>query len=393
MKKLRLRRPRLSLENLTGLAVLVIASSLLLGRLVALLPGMSTYERILPSVSDSLHALWTLPVNLPLVVARGFVAAIAPGSGIGVSRLPGVLLALITACMMYWLLQRWYGYRLALFGMLLFLTAPWFLRVGRLATSDIVFPLGMTTILVLAALWHNPKRGRLLLYATTAVAAVLLYIPGMIWLLLGVLLIERRNVLAQLSASKLHTFLNVLLGIILLLPMIHALTLRWQNVHFFVGLPTAWPSPLDFIEQFAHVWQYLFIGGWHNPVYNLGGLPIVDIVIGLFFIVGIYLHAQHPHATRTKTHLYLGLVGALLIALQTVSFSLILPIVVVMAVGGVGYLLHLWLKVFPRNPLARGFGIGLMAVVLCFTMAYNVRNYYVAWPHSPVTRAAFQRQP
>lgn len=393
MKKLRLW-PRLSLESYTILAVLVTTSALLLFRLVSLLPGMSSkYEAVLPSVSASLHTLWELPVNLPLIISQGFVAAVSSNPGIGLSRLPNVLLALITALLMFWLLRRWYGYRLALFGMFLMLTAPWFLHVGRLASDDIVYPFAMTVTLVLAALWHNPKHGKWLLYVSLATAALLLYVTGAVWLLFGIVLLERRNIWQQLKASKLHTSLGLLLAVALLVPMAHSLLLHWQNLRLFAGLPSTWPSIIDFASQFGRVWQYLFIGGWQNPVYNLGKLPVIDIVVGLLFIVGIYLHTKHPKASRTRTHAYLWIVGTTLIALQTVSYSLILPVVVVMAVGGVGYLLHLWLRVFPRNPLARTFGIGLMAAVLCFTVAYNLRNYYVAWPGSPETRAAFQQQP
>ena len=320
MKKLR-RLPRLSLENYTLLAVLLVAGGLLAFRLVSLLPGMSTYEQVLPSVSSSLHTLWELPINLPLILARGFVAAVSPSTGIGLSRLPNVLLALILALMMFWLLKRWYGYRLALFGMLLLLTAPWFLRTGRLASSDIVYPLGMTTVLVLAALWHGSKRGRLLLYFTAATSAILLYIPGMIWLLIGVGVIERRSIWQHGKSLKKHALLSLLLALTLLIPMAHSLVLHWQNIKLFVGLPIALPTVLGFAQEFARVWQYLFIGGWHNPVYNLSGLPIVTVVVSILVIVGIYLHSKHPSSSRTRTHLYLWLIGTILIAPMAQDFS------------------------------------------------------------------------
>ena len=394
MKKLRLWQ-RLSLEKYTVLAVFVAACSLLVFRLVSLLPGLSSGEQPLPGVRTILSSIWNEPWYLPMHLSQLVVSALAPATTIGTSRLPSVLLAIVLALLAYWLLRRWYGYRLALFGILLLLTAPWFLHVGRLSTADIVFPLGMISVLALAAAWHQPKKPRLLLYSSAIAVGLLLYIPGMIWLIAGVMYIERRNIITQAKAAKKHAALSAAIMGMLLIPLIHALVVNIHAYPMFLGFAWRdWTDPMQLGLNFAHAWQYLFIGGFNSPMFNLGRLPILDIVVSLAFIVGVYLHLMHVKSARTRTHAYLWFVGTLLVALGShVSVYLLLPIVVVIAIGGIGYLLHTWLKVFPRNPLARWFGIGLVTIVVAFTVGYNLRNYFIAWPNNEATRAAFQRQP
>lgn len=88
------------------------------------------------------------------------------------------------------------------------------------------------------------------------------------------------------------------------------------------------------------------------------------------------------------------LIGALLFALGgPVGISILVPIVYLMVAAGFGYLLHEWLLVFPRNPLARSLGFGLLGIAVTLTCVYNLRTYFVAWPHNPATKAAFHKSP
>ncbi|MDB5170153.1 MAG: hypothetical protein JWN82_549 [Candidatus Saccharibacteria bacterium] len=375
------------------MAVALAAALLLTFRLVILLPGMAASEKALPTVHESLRLIWHQPLELPMTLSRLLVAALSPVTGIGFSRLPGVLLGFLLILIMYWLLRRWYNYRLALFGAILLMTAPWLLHVARLATNDIVYPFAMAVILALVAIWHQQERSKLLLYGSAVAVAILLYVPGIIWLLAWGAFLERRTITASLKAAKWHGVIAVLLGLALLVPLGHALYENWHLYRPLLGLPAVWPSVLHAVAQFFHTWQYIFIGGYVNPIYNLADLALMNLLMGLGFVVGLYLYSQHPKAVRTKQLAGLWLIGTVLVALGgPVAIGLILPIVVVLALGGIGYLLHLWLKVFPRNPLARGFGIGIVGLMIAFAVAYNVRNYYVAWPNNAETQAVFKQQ-
>jgi hypothetical protein len=386
-------KPRLSGQSITVLAILLSSLGFLGYHLSSLTAGLQLREQVLPPVSASLERLWNQPLELPLTMSRLLVAAALPDSGTWQARMPSVALGLLIIMLTYWLLLKWYGYRLALFGITLLITTPWFLHVSRLATTDIVYPFGMIILLALAALWHQSKRRLRLLYMSAVAAAIVLYIPGAIWLLVGIALLERRHLLSSLRAGRHHSIAAVAIGLVLLAPLIHALIVNWHMYRSLLGLPAILPSPLHYLQQFYQVWQHIFISSYNDPLYNIAGLPALDVLTSIAFLVGVYLYAQHRRAVRTKQILYLWLSGTALIALGgPVGLSLLLPVVIVVATCGLGYILHLWLKVFPRNPVARAFGIGLLSLVLVFAVAYNVRNYFVAWPQNATTQALFQAQ-
>lgn len=393
--KLRLKKPRLTVES-ASLALLGIGGvGLLLFRLGSLLPGFAPVEMRLPGIKQVIEQLWNEPLLVPYSLSQLFVTILAPGAGFTASRLPAVLIGGLTAVLLFWVLKQWYGYRLAVFGTALTITAPWFLHVSRLATPAVVYPFTMTLILVLAVLWHRKERSSWLLYLSAVVTALTISVPGGIWLLACVVLIERRNILASYKATKWHALAASLVSLVLLIPLIHTListsNRTWSLVPF--GYSGQWQSLIDYLQQFGAVWLHIFIGGYKDPLYNLAGLPVISSLLTVACAIGIYLYAKHRKAARTKLLALLWLVGTAVIALpNNVNLTLILPILMVLVTGGIGYLLHLWLKVFPRNPIARGFGIALIGLVIAFGVAYNLRNYFVAWPHNRATTAYFWRQ-
>jgi hypothetical protein len=391
---MKLRPPsRVTIPATSTILLIVAACGLLLFRLGSLLPGLAGVEQPLPTVHASLHTLWHDPLSLPFLMSQLLVAAILPTGGYTASRLPSVVLGLMFVGLLYWLLRQWYGQRLAIFGTLLLITAPWFLHVGRLATDSIVYPLIITIILVVAAAWHKQQRPRKLLYISAVLAALVFYVPGTLWMLLPLVIIEHRNIRLSLKRNRLDAALSTFLAIILVLPLLHGIffgSTQWQQVLGWYGAPS---GVIEYLKQFVLVWAHIFVGGYHQPVYNLAPLAAVNILMALSFVVGIYLYGQHAGAARSRLLVILWLVGTALIALPgPINASLLLPIVLVLATGGIGYLLHLWLHVFPRNPLARTFGITLMAVVVVFAIAYNVREYYIAWPHNHATQQTFSRK-
>lgn len=391
---MKLRFPsRVTIPATSTILLVLAAAGLLLFRLGSLLPGLAAIEQPLPTVHDSLHTIWHNPLSLPFSACQLLVAIILPTGGYTASRLPSVLLGLLFVGLLYWLLRQWYGQRLAIFGTLLLITAPWFLHVGRLATNSIMYPLVVTIVLVLAAGWHRRQRPRKLLYLSALLAALTLYVPGALWLLLALVITERRNIRASLKRNRLDTVLSTVIAIALILPLLHGLLFgntAWQQMLGWYGMPS---GVVEYLKQFVMVWAHIFAGGYHQPVYNLAPLAAVNILMALSFVVGMYLYGQHAAASRSRLLLVLWLLGTALIALPgPINASLLLPIVLVLATGGIGYLLHLWLRVFPRNPLARTFGITLMAIVVVFAVAYNIREYYIAWPHNHATRQAFSRK-
>lgn len=375
------------------LSIIAICAGLLGINIGSLNPGLAANEVALPSAASSFESLWNTPIEAPLHVTRLIVAAVSPTTNSAVSRLPNVLLAVTMVVVLCVLIKKWYGYRLALFGLPLLVTAAWFLHVGRLGSSDILYPFGMALLMALAAYWHAKEWRPRILYGSALAVAVLAYIPGMIWLLIVVGLFERKTIITNIKKYRKQAAGAGMLLLVLLTPLLYGLAkapgIGKQLIGFGADVPSVKTFALDYVQS----WQYLFIGGYDTPIYNVGRMPLIDVFITLAFIVGLYVYAKHPKATRTKQLTGLWLVSTALIALGgPVSISIVMPIVLILAVGGIGYLLHVWLKTFPRNPYARAFGIGMLSLVVAFAVAYNLHNYFVAWPNTPAVKASFTRQ-
>ena len=84
------------------------------------------------------------------------------------------------------------------------------------------------------------------------------------------------------------------------------------------------------------------------------------------------------------------MVGTLLIALGgAVSLSLLIPFIYILVAAGIGFMLDQWYKVFPRNAIAQGVGMGLIVLAVAASCWYGLRHYFVAWPNAPATQQVF----
>ena len=144
-----------SLQTVLLIAVAIAALITLTFRLVLTVPTLHVAEQTLPTARESLSTLWNAPIEAPIHIARGLVALVSPVTGVGMSRLPSVLLGVAAILVLYIVLKRWYKYRLAFFGAALLVTSAWMLHVARLATSDVVYVLAGALLLLLVALWHQ----------------------------------------------------------------------------------------------------------------------------------------------------------------------------------------------------------------------------------------------
>ena len=69
--------------------------------------------------------------------------------------------------------------------------------------------------------------------------------------------------------------------------------------------------------------------------------------------------------------------------------GILLPIIYAFAIAGLIELMKRWFSYFPRNPLARNFGVAMLVIAISLTSFYQMERYYVAWAQSPETRAVY----
>ncbi|HET9174378.1 MAG TPA: hypothetical protein VFN56_03795 [Candidatus Saccharimonadales bacterium] len=223
---------------------------------------------------------------------------------------------------------------------------------------------------------------------------LVLFTPGFIWFSLIGLIWQRPEY--KTSWEKLGLLRK--LGWLMLWPvttllLIYAFWHNTQLLYSWAGLPQHFASLQGIARNIGSVWTHILFRGFQSPLIGLGYLPLVNVFTTSMALVGGYFYVSHWRATRSKVIFSLILVGTILSGIGgPVSNSINMPVIFLLAAGGIGYLLHEWLKVFPRNPLAKYAGYSLITLSITISVIYNTHQFYIAWPHNTATKIAFSHR-
>jgi len=375
-------------------AAVAVAGFLLLYRLGSLTGTLSRGELAQQAFAGSWHHIASNPLNLPLTGLQ-WLALTALGHGHTVTRLPSVALGLLALFAFAYVLRRWYGVRTAFFGTVMFATAGWLLHVSRYAGYEVLYLWAVPTLLALHIAWERHSKNAWATFSAMLLIALLLYIPGFFWLVLVVLGLQYQHLLdGWKNLNKI--WLRILLIFVFLLalaPLAAAIARHPSLAQSWLGLPHNFSDPGEIPRRLAQTVSFLIWRGPLTPALWLDRLPVLSIFAAAMALLGVLFYAKHWQAPRTRLLAGTFIIGAVFYALGgPVGFSVLIPIIYLVIAGGVGYLLHEWLRVFPRNPLARAVGYTLIAFLIGLNCLYTLRSYYIAWPHSPATKAAFRNQ-
>ena len=364
---------------------------LLLYKLGSLTGGLSAGELSAANTPLGWHGIYHAPLDLPLKLVRSAVFYVFPDHGQTLTRLPNAIFGGLAIISFAWLMDLWHGRRTAILAGVLFATGAWTLHASRLASFEVLYLWATPTLLLTHVLINRYGNKGVVWYGSLLVWGMMIYIPGMVWLLLIELFLLRS---AMLKASKhfgvLRSATYLLLALAGLSLLVWDLRRPGQLIHW-LGAPQHLGTPLHTAKLLAAVPLHLFVRGPQYPDLWLSRVPILDIFTLAVCAVGIYFYLIHLKAARSRLLAAMALVGTVLVGLGgPVGLSLLVPLLYVGAAAGIAYLLREWLKVFPYNPLARGLGIGLVCVVIGLSSLYNLRAYFIAWPHNEVTRTVFR---
>lgn len=364
---------------------------LMLYRLGSLSGGLSGGEQHIADGIYGWHGLYRHPLYLPIDILRSIDFRLFPGHGQTLTRLPNAVFGALTISSFGVLLRAWYGGRTAVLTAILFACSAWTLHVSRLASNDVLYLWAVPTLLLVQLALQKLYDRWYVVYGALAAWLLMLYVPGVVWLVAASVLWSRNHwlqALVHLSKWWQRT-LYVAVAVPFVALLAKGLTengsfLRW------LGLPQHFAPPLTLAKQFAAVPVHLFVRGPELPSIWLGKAPVLDVFTLAMVLIGAYFYAMHWRAGRSRLLFCCLVAGWILVGLGgPVGLSLLIPPLYLCAAAGIAYLLREWLKVFPRNPLARGFGITLVATAVVLSSGYNLRAYFVAWPHDPATRTTF----
>jgi hypothetical protein len=379
-------------EILLVLAGFMLVSLLLWFRLGSLTYGQAAdIELQSRTAASSWHAILGNPLYAPYTILQRLVMATGH-DGITSMRLVSTLWAVLAMLLFYIVARGWHSMHVAGLATWLFISSAWFLHIARLATPEVLWLVGILALVVLFSPNKDGRHNRFALPSILLTLSLLLYIPGMVWLVALSLVLRRKNIAEAWKASGgwIIRSLSIFGSIALLVPLGYALVRSTSLIKTWVGLSWSFEGPLIVAKQFLSVPKQLFISGPLDPVHWLGRLPLLSVFEIVMFIIGVCFYLRHLKAARAKFIITLSLVAWVIIGIGGLApLSLIVPVVYLVVTTGIAYMLHEWFKIFPNNPLARWLGILIVALAILLTSIYQTRSYFVAWRYSPDTAEVF----
>lgn len=382
---------RLISAILLGIAV---ACTLLLYQLGSITGGLSSHEVTQAEFSSSWRHIVNDPLNLPLTAVQWSILTIVPHHGHTITRAASPIFGVLALVAFAYILRRWYGVRSAIYGSVIFGLSAWFLHVSRYASVDVLYMWAVPTLLAILIAWDRHVDRKWMLFFAVTVLSLLAYIPGVAWLILAGLLIQAHLFVdSWQSAEKfLWRITLILWPFIVLTPLILAIARHPALFQTWLGLPHHFGTPESMLRGLMHSVSFFVYRGPATPELWLARAPILSFFGMVMAVLGVMFYAKHFRAPRTRLLFASFIIGAVLFALSgPVSISILVPIVYLFVTAGFGYLLHEWLTVFPRNPLARSIGFTLLGIAVGVACAYNLKSYYVVWPHNQATESAFHK--
>ena len=365
-------------------------------RLGTLVSGLSPTEVTAANTPVGLHGIYAHPLYLPLELVRSMVFFAKPDHGAFLTRLPNTLFGIAAIWAVWRTLNIWHGPRTAAFATALFATSAWTLHTSRLASFDVLYLCAAPLLLLCYLELQKRPTSALVWYGTALVWGLCLYIPGLVWLVALSAFRQRKAIATgwRHFAKTWQRALYLLANIIWWPLLLHDIIKHTDHLKAWAGLPNHFAAPATVLKQLVLVPVHLFVRGPKDAERWLGQLPLFDIFTLVVCLLGVYFYLRHWQASRTRLLGSFLVVSGVLVGLGgPVSLSFLVPILYMISATGIAYLLHNWLRSFPVNPIARGVGIGLISAAVAFSCIYNLRAYFVAWPHNHVTEATFRADP
>jgi hypothetical protein len=302
-------------------------------------------------------------------------------------RLASVAFAVVTAIMLYLVIRKWHTRRITVMTMLMFISSSWFLHAGRLADPDILF-LFQLPALLLVCLWILSKDSSRTIPLAAVLLAAALYIPGS-WIFIGAAVIAFRKFFFRKlkSLSRNNRIFSGTIFLTLVAPLIYSLVRNPGQIVTLLGINKDVSfAPNEIGKRFIEIPHELFWSGPNEPVRWLADTPVLDVFSIAMLLLGVYAYRAGYFPAREKLVFTAGILAILLIGFGgLISLSLLLPVIYVLIANGLSYMLQSWFTVFPRNPLARSFGLIALIIVVTGSCIYGINRYYVAWPRSDAT--------
>jgi hypothetical protein len=347
---------------------------------------VSTYNH-----SRSLNFIIHHPINAPYYLVEHYLTQFH--NSIIFARATSAIFGMIIILLVFFILKFWLSIYYAVIGSLIFASTSWYLHTARFDSPNILL-IGVLAPLACGIWLKHSNRVRFVLLICSVVVGLTLYVPGLIWFILIGAIGQRRIIIHELMhVPKWVPIAAIIIFLLLVTPLLWSFVQVPSTMKLILGVPVGIDWGWRLLLNLARVPVEIFVRGPLNPSIWLGRIPVLNIFESLMLVLGAYSFWLKRSLDRTKV-----LVVGLVISLALITFNgateitLILPFLYMMVAAGVVYMWDLWHSVFPTNPVAKSAGILILGVAIIFSCGYHAREYFVAWPNSPPTNAAYTQK-
>lgn len=320
-------------------------------------------------------------------------------------RMAPALMGVVSVIVIYFATKAWFNRRTALVAAFFFAVNPWIVTIQRNGFRASLVPLFLGLLMWFAAKAY--KTNKAIYYVLAAIATGLgfytytsfyMIIPAFI--IASIYLLFARRDWLKINWKKLLVSL-VVVGVVvapLLITNIHngkSSTARAADVSFLnKDLNNGKPIQALLSGAAKTLLQYNYAGDENNR-HNFEGKPLLNMFVGLMFVLGVvvcFFNLRKPRYAMILIIFGSMLLGPILTAsaLPHALRSIGTAVPVFMLAGvGVNYLLFVWYKTFPVNNLARATGLTVVCLLMGLTLIQSYRQYFIAWAQDTRTYEAY----
>ncbi|MGB4758931.1 MAG: hypothetical protein WBP26_02645 [Candidatus Saccharimonadales bacterium] len=355
--------------------------------------GYSKNEALQAIASSSLSEIWQNPVGSPhklLTYWYGFFV-----NDLLATRLASVTFAILAVILFYILVRQWHSKIVSVWATLLFAAAASMLHIGRWG-GEMIVPAAMLLALLVIGLYAKYGTSNYSVWpllCCTLLIAGSLYVPGMVWIVLLLLILGWRTGAIFLGRySMLFKAGALALLLVLLIPLVWYIAKQPADGLLAIAGFSQHPATItDGLKAVGFAPIHAFYGGYQDSELWLGKVPLLDAFSLTMLLLGIYYYVfRYRKLKRSPLIICLVIFSFLLTSL---SDYWLIPLFIVgiffLISAGLQEMSNRWLTVFPRNPLAKNTGLVLLSCMVALAMFYNMQHYFVAWPKAPETKQVY----
>lgn len=352
--------------------------------------GASVQEKTFANSANSIKEIIDNPLNAPYKIVGLGLTSYSPS--IKLVRAVSFIFYVLACFGMFYALRHWHTLQTAVITTTAFATNSVVLATARLG-APLITVMSFYIFASLLLLQLHSRSNKFVPALVLISLACLLYTPGAIWflLILGIVYRDRFNNLYK-NVRKQALIIGTITSLIIVSPLIVSFFRNSSGFNEWLLLPSSldWASIPRSVLRVPSAFIYRMP---EEPLINVARLPVFDLSAGILFLIGLNAYRKKLKLDRTRVMMASALVGVVVGAFGELLLAVIflLPFAYSVVAAGIEYLLDEWNSVFPKNPLARSFGLIMITCVVLFSVYYQTTRFFVVWPQTPATRSTYNQ--